>query len=294
MDTRMQGFTFGIDTVAATDPISGMFPMQAAVYGQVQASDRLEFVASVYLLQLEAQFWATLTSKSGTRYYRVGRFLPAYGLKLDDHTAFVRGGNVRNLIVGGLTREGLPFEPTVHGSGIAEAGFYLGNWHISTSLSNPFVLGRPARANFQGMNFTLRSELFTFLSGLDMNLMGGASYMEEGALKMWGLFGGANWKKFTILGEVDQAAGWSGPGATALASYAELGYDLKSWLRPYLRYDFYDDDKGFQGKSLSRYILGANIFPTTFVEVVPQIRINTNTLNIPTTTDILVQLHTFF
>lgn len=294
MDTRMQSFIFGIDSSAATEPLSGIFPMQLTIYGRVQIGDQLEFVVLDYLLQNETQFWATLTGKRGMHYFRGGKFLPAYGLKLDDHTAFIRGGNVGRIVVGGLSREGLPFAPTVHGSGIAEAGIYLGNWHLSASLANPFLLARSARANFQGMNFTLRGEIFTFLSGLDMNLMAGGSYMEEEALKLVGLFGGFHWKRVSLLGEIDQATSWSGPGVTALASYADLGYELLSWLRPYAQYHFYDNDIAFTGNSLTRFVLGANIFPATFVEVVPQIRINTNTLGKPTTTDILVQVHTFF
>ncbi|MCH7575706.1 MAG: hypothetical protein IIA59_11345 [Candidatus Marinimicrobia bacterium] len=294
MDTRIQGFAFGIDTSAATDPLSGIFPMQMAVYGQVQAGERLEFVALVYMLQRETQFWATLMGKRGTHYFRAGKFLPAYGLKLDDHTAFIRGGNVGRIIVANLFKEGLPFEPTIHGSGIAEAGIYLGDWHISSSLANPFLLASSAGANFQGTNFTLRSEIITFISGLNMSFMAGGSYMEEGGLKLSGLFGGVHWKKFSLIGELDRVTGWSGAGITAVASYADLGYDLKSWIQSYVRYHFYDNDISVLGNALTRLVVGASIFPTTFVEVTPQIRINTNTLGKPTTIDILLQLHTFF
>ncbi len=201
----------------------------------------------------------------------------AFPIKEDLHMLEI--GRVR---VWGLNQEGLVFSPYTHGGGELEAGGYLGDSHISASLSNPYLVGGgSAGPLFKGISAAPRAEMFKYIGGLDMNVLAGASYLREDLLILKGLFGGFTRKKLILLGEVDFATDWAAPGSTALASYFEFDFQVTQGVRTFLKYDFYDDDTAWQANSLSRLTLGGEWFPMPFVEVKPQIRLNRNTIGAP-------------
>ncbi len=222
LDGRIQAFNY-IRPDTLTPSSSGMFPMQLTTYAHVTLGPALDLYAAHYLLQTTTEWWGRFTAKEGLRYVRVGRFLPAYGLRLDDHTSFIRGGNTGGITQGGLGKEGFPFGPFTHGGGAIEGGSYLGDLHLSASLSNPFLPGsKTADPLFKGMTLALRGELTKFLSGPNLNVVAGAAYLKDGDLRLGGLFGGATRNSLTVLAEVDLITEWAGAGITSLATYLEV------------------------------------------------------------------------
>ncbi len=146
----------------------------------------------------------------------------AFPIKEDLHMLEI--GRVR---VWGLNQEGLVFSPYTHGDGELEAGGYLGDFHISASLSNPYLVGGgSAGPLFKGISAAPRAEMFKYIGGLDINVLAGASYLREDLLVLKGLFGGFTRKKLILLGEVDFATDWAAPGSTALASYFEFDFQV--------------------------------------------------------------------
>ena len=61
-------------------------------------------------------------------YFKIGLSKPSYGLKIEDHTTFIRGGNIQ--LVQGNHREGMPFIPTLENVGLMELGLYFGDTFI--------------------------------------------------------------------------------------------------------------------------------------------------------------------
>ena len=294
LDGRIQAFNY-IRPDTLTPASSGIFPMQLTAYVNVKLGPTLDVYAAHYLLQSTIEWWGRFTAKEGSRYVRVGRFLPAYGLRLDDHTSFIRGGNTGGITQGGLSKEGFPFGPFTHGGGAIEGGSYLGDLHFSASLSNPFLPGSAtAGPFFEGMTLALRGELTQFLSGANLNLVAGASYLTDGNLRLGGGFGGVSRNRLTLLAEVDLITGWAGGGITSLATYLEVDVRVNQGLHAFLKYDFYDNDMAFQENSLTRFTLGGEWFPIPFVEFKPQLRVNSTTVKGKSfTIDILLQLHIF-
>ena len=73
-------------------------------------------------------------------YFKFGISKPSYGLKIEDHTTFIRGGNIQ--LVQGNHREGMPFIPTLENVGLMELGFYFGDTFISVSrTTDGYILG---------------------------------------------------------------------------------------------------------------------------------------------------------
>lgn len=294
LDGRIQAFNY-LRPDTLTPSSSGIFPMQLTAYVNVILGPALDIYAAHYLLQTTIEWWGRFTAREGSRYVRVGRFLPAYGLRLDDHTSFIRGGNTGGITQGGLNKEGLPFGPRIHGGGAIEGGGYLGDLHLSASLSNPFLPGsKPAGPFFEGMTLALRGELTQFLSGPNLNIVAGASYLKDGDLRLGGLFGGVTRNSLTMLAEVDLITDWAGARITSLASYLEVDLLVVQGLHAFLKYDRYNDDMALQENSLTRFTLGGEWFPLPFVELKPQLRVNTTTVPGKSfTIDILLQLHIF-
>ena len=71
-----------------------------------------------------------------------------YGLMLDDHTSFIRGGNLQR--THGLLKEGLPFSPLTPPVNTAELGMFRSDFLFTASLSNGFLAGEAAKATFLG------------------------------------------------------------------------------------------------------------------------------------------------
>lgn len=292
MDSRVQAFSY---MESGTIPgRSGIFPMQMAIYANVDLGQSYDVYLNRYMLQGNTEFWVRLRSDDGTKYLRVGRFLPAFGLRLDDHTSFIRGGNVGRTVLGGLAREGNPFSPYAHGGGEIEGGIYLGDMHLSMSVSNPFITeGSAVGSWFNRMTVVSRAELFKYVGALDVNTLLGISYLEESPIIIRGIFGGLSRNKLSILGELDYTRHWAGAGVTSRAQYVELSIKMVAGFHVSLKYDHFDQDITLADDTLTRITLGGEWFPRPFMEVKPQLRFNGNSIGKPEQLQFLLQLHMF-
>lgn len=284
-------------------PAAVLFPMQAATYFHLQATAQLDVQISYYLLQAAAEFWIRYSSKSEQAYVRAGRFLPAFGIRLDDHTSYTRGGNSSRGSLPGrpLVKEGFPFGPRVHGNGSLEGGLYLGDLFVSGHLSTPSMAGSAARS-FAEIQAGLRAEWLHFFG--PMTAMAVGSYLKEGKLLFTSLAGGLQWQRLVALAEVGWAEEWTtrpfgdtdGPVPVSRAIMAELDWQLAGGLQFFLRYDRFDHNLRATPLAgvLERWILGAEFFPLPFIEIKPQVRWDISDLTEKPALNMLVQLHAFF
>ena len=72
------------------------------------------------------EYWALISNLPLNSWLRVGRTLPNYGLRIDDHTSFIRGGNLNKTNIG-LEKEGLLF-----------TDFYSNGWTSDQGMSSIF------------------------------------------------------------------------------------------------------------------------------------------------------------
>lgn len=271
------------------------FPMQGDLYGNLSVSKGVEVYVKHDLLRQEPEFWTTLPILPNDGYVRLGRFIPSYGLRLDDHTAFIRGGNLR--LSQGLQKEGMIFSPYMDNPGILEAGMYVSDFFVTLSTANKFASGNEQGYGFseslKDKNVTFRSE-YSGSIGSGTTLVG-CSIMTEGDFQMKGIFGGVSFGGLTWVGEVDLAENWAYPGTTSLASFSELSYLLKQGIHLVTRFDLFDENIDIKQNAITRFTVGTDIFPISFFEIKLQGRFTSvsgeKTKPKP---EYIIQFHTWF
>lgn len=248
---------------------SAIFPMQMDIAALWQISEEFSIFAEQDLMRGQNEGWLMWTGLPFNGYLKTGKDLPAYGLNIDDHTSFIRGGNIRKK---GLEFEGLAFTPYLDKPGLVEIGFQFNSINISQSIANTFINGSSSSGigeSLEDKAFTTRVEWWPAIG--NMNGLLGGSFLQEGLIQFYGLFGGVSSGNLTWTGAVDIAEEYASTG-TVLASYSELNYQLSQGWNVQAKYDFFDEDIDTTGSAISRFTLGAEIFPLPFVEVRCQTR----------------------
>jgi hypothetical protein len=269
-----------------------LFPMQLDIYGQISVLSNLAMYIKHDHLRNNQEFWVIFTFADGNNAVRVGKMMPDYGIKLADHTAFTRGGNIRQRV--GLEKEGLLFSPTRLIPVGIEGSFNYNDLVFSAGLYNRFLNG--SDQNYGGnesiLEKTASVKLQYFHDGDNIRQMVGFSFLKEGDISFGGIFGGVNYGKWTWMGELDLSRDWV-PTSTSLAAFSSLSFDIrKGWVAEG-RYDLFNENIDKTGKVISRYVLGLSIFPIPFVELKFQARITAVGEGSPTDPLFLIQIHTW-
>ena len=251
VDFRSLYFSSG-DTLVGNSFVS----MEGTLYTTIAPTDHtLVYLARSMHGSTEA--YAQIQGLPGSSVFKAGRFMPAYGWKFVDHNSYVRS----RLGYG----QGRGMEDGV------EYGFYPMEWEASLGLTNgPLAIIDGDR----GKVVTARA--LKRLTLRDLNLTGGMSwrYAEvklgkgmaiSGLRRYGGPFWGVNWGALTYLGESD----WIVAVRKELAVTHSMSYMLKRGLYLTAQYDFHDPDLDAKNGYAWRSRLGADIFPTGYLEFLP-------------------------
>ena len=196
-------------------------------------------------------------------YVKVGRFTPAYGTRIDDHTAFIRSKTVFPLYRRDDTGIEVGFSP----ASIAwNAGVY--NGENGSDPSNGWI-----------RLVTTRAEALFSFDKIKCSLGGSAWYNNGllGTLTMYSGFAGVSYNDVTINTELDLKKNKATLGTNEFISYIEINYLLLDGVDLKFMYDFYDPDIDYKTGSESRYSIGAEFFPLPGIELRPLYRILANT-----------------
>jgi len=248
---------------------SALFPMQADIAVYLYVNENVGVFAEQDILRSQNEVWLLWSGLPFNGYVKMGKDLPAYGLNIDDHTSFIRGGNVRKKA---LEYEGLAFSPYLYSPGLIEVGINVGNLNFSQSIANQFIDESSSGGfgeNVYDKAFTSRLEWWPTL-GLINGYLGG-SILQQGLTRFNGLFGGISVGNITWTGEVDIAEEYASTG-TVLASYSEIDYNFTKGLALLLKYDFFDENIDASGSSINRITFGTEFYPISFMEVRCQAR----------------------
>lgn len=265
---------------------NSVFPMQIDLYSNVEFENNISLFMKYGAKQ---ELYLLLDGYNNVDWIKIGKTIPDYGLKLDDHTSFIRGGNSLNtFIYSGSIDQGLIFDYAAEYNDpiLIEMGLKINkNISLTSSISNGIVSD-----NENNITISIKSKS----SSLYGNLLFGSSLMKEKDFKMLGVFGGFSKNKLTLSFEFDKAYNWI-ENYKSLASYMELIYKPIQGVHLTAKYDYFDKDISVLNGSTERYSIGFNFFPINMLELKFQIReyelfsIDTN-IN----TEYLVQLHTWF
>ena len=241
-------------------------------------------------------------------YVKFGVFYPNYGWRFDDHTSYIRGGNLG--FVGGLPFNfGLIFIPNYKDVGF-EVGGPVGDLFVTAGAFNGTGNLVPLQFS-KDRAYVGRAEYLVKAS--PVNIRFGGSYYTYRNYQMGGITVGVGHERFVVLGEIDWtrnsmqlAFSGGGPsyqifgGRKTMAAGAEVSVLITDGVWGIVKYDIFDPNQGVSPDIVSRLTLGFEIFPYPMVEVRPQIR-----FELEETTDgvnrnpvdnnvALVQLHFWF
>ncbi|MCH7731117.1 MAG: hypothetical protein IIB44_01180 [Candidatus Marinimicrobia bacterium] len=290
-DFRLQFFGY---TEGDTAQKIAIFPMQSDIYGYIEVNRIMDVYVELDLIRNNSEIWTSLNLFPNDGYIRIGKKIPHYGLPLDDHTSFVRGGNIRRNY--GLTKEGMPFSPFTPVPGMIEIGVNLSDFFLTWSISNGYVLGRDQRYGFGESisDKTVTGRIEYSKAYTSWSVLAGGSIMKEQDFSMWGLFGGVSRGNVSWEGEVDLAENWASKDPS-LASYSQFSWQLLQGLHLLTKYDFFDLDVSRKGEWVSRFSGGIEFFPVSFLEIKAQVRVtNTSELEMMSKPEYLLQFHTWF
>jgi hypothetical protein len=197
-------------------------------------------------------------------YIKVGKFLPNYGTKLDDHTAYIR------TYTGFSPETGRP-ELTGLESGIAPgpASLTLGLYNATDGFGGSGGSEKALLARAEGM-FSLGEQSHF---GIGANVFQKKTQTGT-AQTLYGAFGSFNIGNLVVLGEGDFLRRTEADTiVTGVILYGEADYEVTQGFSLIVTYDFYDPNKDLKTGAYARYSFGFGFYPLNGVEVRPIYRI---------------------
>ncbi|MBC8291979.1 MAG: hypothetical protein H8E45_02310 [Proteobacteria bacterium] len=189
-------------------------------------------------------------------YLKAGKFFPAWGLKLQDDTAFVN------------STSGFNFDRSVTGVELGRGGEGL-NWAVSVSEGN--------EDNDSDQLLTANAfYLWTDLEGPVANAMlgGSASHDSPGNLEAntFALYTGLSRGALALLAQAnitdtEQDNGSGIEDVQAWAGYVEANYLLCDWMNAKLAFDFYDPSDNIAEDTRNRVSVGVEPFIDRFLQL---------------------------
>jgi hypothetical protein len=237
--------------------------------GDVYMNFKLARKVNIYLdkgLYSGFEIFGMLNILPGNGYVKIGKFVPSYGTKLDDHRTFIRQET-------GFSAE--RSRPELTGG---EIGFTARSLNIVGGVFNaadPFGAGGSKKALLGRVDgiFKLNEE-----GTMNLGVGGNVFTKEMGVsdrMTLFGAMGSFSYNDLSLLGEVDwMRTKVSGTTIKGIVSYVEAGYVATPGLDFKVMYEFFDRDTDLKTGSQSRYSFGFEFFPISGVEVRPLYRFN--------------------
>ncbi|NUN69778.1 MAG: hypothetical protein HUU02_08725 [Bacteroidetes bacterium] len=219
-------------------------------------------------------------------YIKLGNFVPSYGLKMDDHNLMIRSGpffplNTDSTYNARAYPTGLNFGQGAEDTGL-ELGFSPGIFTFQAAVMNGRKGGLAGAAGSTKKAMMFRGDIS--MSTDLVNFSVGGSYYAlphatvNSTTTIMGGFGVVSIaNNLTLLGEYDLLTNYNGvlkKDVTGTILYAEANYLLTSGIDLKVGYEFYDPNNSQKDGTITRYTIGAELFPLTGVEVRPLYRIS--------------------
>jgi hypothetical protein len=238
---------------------TSFYQMQGDVYLSARLADKILLYFNKSLYGFDVFGLANILPANG--YIKIGRFTPAYGTRVDDHTTFIRAKTV----FPNYNRDDTGAE-----LGISPLNF---TWNVGVFNGE----GGADPSNGSVRLITSRAEAYVHLDNLNVSF-GGSTWFNNGIagnLTMVGGFAGVGYKKITINAEADLKNDKANLGTNEFILYLEANYLIIEGLDLKFIYDFYDPDLKYLTGSESRYSVGAEFFPLPGIKVSPMFRFHT-------------------
>lgn len=215
-------------------------------------------------------------------YIKIGNFIPSYGLKMDDHNLLIRSGSFFPINPAIATYPGgLGFGQGGEDTGL-ELGFNPGIFTVNVGVFNGRKGGLTGTGGSKNKAVVVRADANVQTDLVNFNI-GGSFYnlptaSGPGKTQIAGVFGVVTLaNNLTLQGEIDILSTHHpvlNKMVTGNILYAEMNYLLFGGVDLKLGYEFYDPNETLKDGSITRFTIGAELFPLTGVEIRPLYRIN--------------------
>ena len=258
--------------------------MSGVIYTNVDLSEKINVFAKYDFVNTLWEGYGVAHVLPNDGYVKGGSFIPNFGIRLDDHTAYTRGGDMDFITNKKL---GFIYDPYYEETGV-EVGFYISDFaFLTASVGRP--IGRPEQTLLTNdPSYTARLQ---FNPSLDenLNLLFGGSFhrfrntntFPKSIADMYGGFAGIGIGDFTLMAEYDIARSYLIIDSLTNALMIEASYKIVKGLEATLRYDRLDPSTHRTNDDRSRIVIGLDLFPFPFVEIVPQYRVQMEHPSIP-------------
>ncbi len=249
--------------------------MSGSVYLSAALAPNIDVVAKYDFVQRIWEGYGVAKILPNESYIKAGSFVPYFGLRLDDHTAYTRGGDYGLLFSKGIA-QGLIYNPLY-----VEAGVELGA-NISENVLFTASVGKPKNHGTFSFDptYTARLEYSPLIEKIQFTLGGSYASTKTNMVSrvlntsLYGGFAGIGYKRFTLMAEYDVAKDFLAADASSKALMIEAAYTLMVGLDAVVRYDKLETGLKTGDTKFAHLILGVEFFPYSFVELRPQYRIN--------------------
>lgn len=242
--------------------------MTGSIYGRVGLSKNINILARYDFVNDIWEAYGVAHILPNNSYIKGGSFQPNFGIRLDDHTAYTRGGDFFLLFQNGA-RTGLIYNPFYIEAG-AELGIYVSDFIFLTSSAGANLNNRTLTKD---PTYTARLE-FTPAIGKVGFLLGGsyAAAKVPRKTELYGGFAGIGYDRFSLLAEFDQADNLLESDIKSNMLMVQAAYIIMVGLEAYARYDWLDKDANKDAETIAHLILGFEFIPYSFIEIRPQYR----------------------
>ncbi len=244
--------------------------MTGSLYSNIDLSEKINATTRYDFVQQIWEAYGVLHILPNNSYIKGGVFQPNYGIRLDDHTAYTRGGDM-GLITN--TSRGLIFDPFYTQSGV-EVGMYINDFVFLTasagSPQGPLFRDDPVYTANLKLQPTIGDNSALFFGGSYTTFRRSPTMP---VVNMYGGYAGFGFGDFTIMGEFDIANDYIIKDTATTALMIEAAYRIINGLEAVVRLDRFDPNAKIEKDELTRVVIGFEIFPYSFIEIRPQYRI---------------------
>ncbi|MBM4171031.1 MAG: hypothetical protein FJ214_04085 [Ignavibacteria bacterium] len=248
--------------------MTGSLYLSASVSEKIDVLAKYDFVNSIW------EGYGIARILPNNSYIKIGSFVPYFGVRLDDHTSYTRGGDFGLLFSQGISR-GLIYNPFYVETSL-EFGVNISNFGLFTASIGKNRFNMPLTSD---PNITTRFEVNQIVG--DAALMIGGSFASVKTkflgnvlnTKLYGGFAGIGFNRFSMIGEYDKVSDYLAKDAKSTALMVEVSYLLNVGLEAIMRYDRFDPNTNADKDEHAHLTIGLEFFPYSFIELRPQYRI---------------------
>jgi hypothetical protein len=274
--------------------------MTGSVYTGIALSEKIDVSARYDFIWGIWEAYGTARIFPNESYIKAGTFTPNYGIRLDDHTAYTRGGDLGRITTLQNQKQGLIYEPRYIETGV-EVGINLFNFaQFTASAGN----SRDPELFTSDPSYTASLQVLHSIEPVNIMVGASASIFRTRRLdasfnllypqvQMFGGFAGISNGNFSVMGEYDIAKNYLRNDSSSAAVMIEASYMVIKGADIVVRYDRFDPLIDIADDELSRIVVGLELHPYSFVEIRPQYRFQMEKPEVKNNT-FLVQFHFWY